>query len=426
VGVGKCRREEGGTMCPSWRVTHDERHTTRGRAHLLHEMLRGDSPVAAGWKSEAVKDALDLCLSCKGCKHDCPMGVDVATYKAEFLAHHYEGRLRPRAAYTLGRMHRWARVASRVPNLANLAMRIPGAKWVAGVHPARPVPAFATTTFRAWARRHRAPVAGREVIVWADSWTEHFHPEIGRAAVRVLEGAGFRPRVIQRWVCCGRPLYDYGLLDEARAQLRACIEATAPYPDAPIVVLEPSCASVFRDEMPNLLGDDARPFAARVVTLAELLDREAPLLPGRVEGPVVFHGHCHEKAVLDGEAAPRVLRRMGADVTVLDDGCCGMAGSFGFEVEKYDVSVAIAEKAFLPAMRGAGVVVTDGFSCRTQAEHLAGKRTWHLAEILERALDRQAAAIEQTRARRSVWRAIVAAVVGVIAAGLAWVGLRRR
>src|SRR5205814_2656804 len=249
VGVGQCRRHEHGSMCPSYMATREEKHSTRGRARLLFEMLHG-GPIDNLWRSCAVEEALDLCLSCKGCKSDCPVNVDMATYKAEFLAHHYKGRLRPRAAYAMGLIHWSARMASRMPRLANLLG--PLLKPLAGIAPQRPLPKFATRTFRAWfEQRPRVNAGGERVILWADTFNNFFHPEICKAAVEVLEDAGFEVIVQAEKLCCGRPLYDYGMLNLARVKLRQILTDLRDEiaKGTPVIGLEPSCVSVFRDEL---------------------------------------------------------------------------------------------------------------------------------------------------------------------------------
>lgn len=408
VGVGKCRRAGGGTMCPSYMVTREEKHSTRGRAHLLHEMLTGGLP--GGWRSEEVREALDLCLACKGCRTECPAGVDMATYKAEFLHHHYAGRRRPRAAYAMGLVHRWARLAARAPRLANLAGSAPGlsslAKRLAGIAPERSLPAFASETFRSWfagrprpaARRSSGAGRGAPVLLWPDTFTNYFHPEIGRAAVAVLAAAGFEVSIPRAPLCCGRPLYDFGFLDRARAQLAEILDALAPDIAAgtPVVGLEPSCTAVFRDELPNLFPDDerARRLARQTVTLAELLADHAPgWQPPRLAGRALFHAHCHQKSILGATKDVALLRAAGLETDAPVTGCCGMAGAFGFEADKYEVSVAVGERVLLPAVRAAApdtLVVTDGFSCREQIVQLTGRRPLHLAEVLRTGLEQEA------------------------------------
>jgi FAD/FMN-containing dehydrogenase/Fe-S oxidoreductase len=407
VGVGECRREHGGTMCPSYRVTHDEEHSTRGRAHLLFEMMRGD-PIADGWRDEHVKDALDLCLSCKGCKGECPVNVDMATYKAEFLSHYYEKRRRPAAAYAMGFVHRWARLASLAPGLANAATHAPILstvfKQLGGVSGKRDVPRFARRTFVDWFGEHRRqnksprPTGNSRatrVILWPDTFNNFFHPSVAIAATEVLEAANCDIVVPRQPFCCGRPLYDYGFLRQAKRQLRQILRGLRPHLTAgtPIVVLEPSCLAVFRDELVNLFpGDeDAKRLSRQAVLLSEFLrKRLSGYEPPRLNRDVMLHGHCHHKAIakLDDEEA--ILTQMGVRLESLDSGCCGMAGSFGFEADHYDVSMQVGELVLLPAVRRAGadtLIVADGFSCREQIRQGTSKRALHLAEVLQLGMD---------------------------------------
>ncbi|HET7226516.1 MAG TPA: FAD-binding and (Fe-S)-binding domain-containing protein [Candidatus Eisenbacteria bacterium] len=400
VGVGECRRERDGTMCPSYRVTRDERHSTRGRARLLFEMLRGDPIGRRGWREPAVKEALDLCLSCKGCKGDCPVGVDMATYKAEFLSHWWAGRPRPAHAYAMGLIAVWARAAARAPGLVNWTTHARGvgalARRLAGIAPSREMPRFAARTFRrrllardGLATRAPAPDAPR-VVLWPDTFTHHFHPDVGLAAVEVLERAGFRVELPPRQRCCGRPLYDYGMLDTARRWLQAIVRDARPWLEdgTPLVVLEPSCAAVFRDELTNLLGDhaDARRLAAQTHTLGEFLAHHAGgRAPGALPGRALHHAHCHQKALMGADDDARLLQDLGLDVDRPDTGCCGMAGSFGFERGHEDVSRAIGELVLLPAVRAAApdtLLVADGFSCREQIRQETGREALHLAQVL--------------------------------------------
>ncbi|WP_035693704.1 FAD-binding and (Fe-S)-binding domain-containing protein [Azospirillum halopraeferens] len=402
VGVGKCRRHAryGGTMCPSFKATREEMHSTRGRAHLLQEMMAGD-PIRDLWRSSAVKEALDLCLACKGCKGDCPVNVDIATYKAEFLAHHYEGRFRPRAGYLMGRIHQWARLFAPVPWLPNAVMRAPGlgrlARRVAGIHPDRAVPAF-RRPFRP-AFRPAAGTPGRvPVILWTDTFNNHFSPEVLEAASTVLNATGHPVEITARNLCCGRPLYDYGWLDAAKRHLSGIMAALKPRLDAGacVVGVEASCLSVFRDELTNLFPghDEARRLAERTLTLAEFLDRHGSDLPWPDIGrTAIVHGHCHHKAIMGMAADAAVLKRAGVAADVLDSGCCGMAGAFGYETEKYPVSMTIAEQVVLPAVRetDADLVIADGFSCREQINQaLAGpggrRRAVTLPEVLAQGL----------------------------------------
>jgi FAD/FMN-containing dehydrogenase/Fe-S oxidoreductase len=436
VGVGECRRDHGGVMCPSYRVTHEERHSTRGRARLLWEMLQGEV-VGGGWRDRHVREALDLCLACKGCKSDCPMNVDMATYKAEFLSHYYAGRLRPRAAYAMGLIHWWARAAALAPGFVNALASAPilGAvlKAAAGIAPARRLPAFAPETFSHWFRGRPPRALGRRVILWPDTFNDHFFPRTARHAVEVLEAAGCRVELPPPGLCCGRPLYDWGMLTLARRQLRGILDAMRETIRAgvPVIVLEPSCAAVFRDELLGLLpqDEDARRLAGQTLLLGEFLRHHAPPdgLP-HLAGRVLMQTHCHQHAVLDREADGEILRRCGLEVDGLDGGCCGMAGSFGFETAHYDVSMAVGEHAVLPAVRAAApdtLIVANGFSCREQIAEGTGRRAWHLADVLGAALgDEQATrtvVVDGHRPRRAMLPAAVvtAAVVAGVGVGAA-------
>jgi Fe-S oxidoreductase len=398
VGVGKCRNYEDGVMCPSFRVTREEEHSTRGRAHLLWEMTKGDV-IRDGWRDEEVKKSLDLCLSCKGCKSDCPVNVDVATYKAEFLAHYYEHKRRPWNALAFANIDLWAQVASLAPWLVNLGTHLPVladlAKWAAGMPRQRQVPRFAGQTFRQWfGNRKQGRAAGDTVLLWADTFNNYFLPHTAQAAVQVLEAAGFRVTVPSRVLCCGRPLYDFGMLDRAKRLLREVLDSLAPQIAAgtPVVVLEPSCAAVFRDELPNLFPEDPRAqrLSQQALLLSEFLEVRAlhfaiPCLHRRA----LVHGHCHHKSVMRMTAEEAVLGRMGIDFHAPSAGCCGMAGSFGFEREKYDISLAIGELELLPAVRKAAadcLIIADGFSCREQITQCTGRQTLHLAEVIKVAM----------------------------------------
>lgn len=398
VGVAKCRVDGPsagpGVMCPSYRATGEEQHSTRGRARLLHEMLAGEV-VTGGWRSREVHEALDLCLSCKGCRSDCPVGVDMATYKAEFLHHHYAGRTRPAAHYTMGRLPRWLRAAAPLAGLLNAASRVGPlaslAKRLGGIAPERDIPRLATRTFTSWWRRHGTP--GSPLVLWPDTFTEHLSPSVGRAAVRVLESAGLGVSLPPGRVCCGLTYVSTGQLDRARAVMRRTLDVMEPVLDrgAPVVVLEPSCAAALRTDLPELLADDprARRLAGSVRTFAAALEEYAPdWRPPRLDRPVAGQTHCHQHAVL-GDAAERRLRERAGLIGELSGGCCGLAGNFGFERGHYEVSVACAEDRLLPAVRAATagtVLLADGFSCRTQLEQLAGRRGRHLAEVLAEVL----------------------------------------
>jgi len=398
VGVGACRKESGGTMCPSYMVTREERHSTRGRAHLLWELMEG-RVLDTDWHNDSVREALDLCLSCKACKSECPVNVDVATYKAEFLAHYYGDGLRKPQHYAFGFMDRLARLAAVVPGItpriANAALAMPGLsqgiKAVLGVSQQRRLPRFAPRSFQSEWRLERGAQAGGAVILWPDTWNNYYHPEALRAATQVLQGAGFSVEVPRQHVCCGRPLYDFGFLQQAREYLLKILDEFA----APIgagrlfVFLEPSCASVFRDELVNFFPRDERAQRLREQTLllSEFLVRHAPdFRPASLDGrKVVVHGHCHHKALMKMTDEMAILRRTGADVELLDAGCCGMAGPFGFEREKFAVSQALGERVLLPAVRAAGpqtVLVADGFSCREQIAQNTSRRAVHFAEAV--------------------------------------------
>ena len=400
VGVGKCRRvdPDGGVMCPSYLVTHEEKHVTRGRARMLFEMLHGGA-ISPSWRNDAVEDALELCLACKGCKSDCPVNVDMATYKAEFRAHHYAGRLRPRAAYSMGLIHRWARIAGTAPRLANLLTGTPGldalAKLAAGIAQARRLPRFARQPYVAWHRRH-APRHGfgPAVILFPDTFTNYFRPDSAIAATRVLERLGWQVRIPERVLCCGRPLYDWGMLDAAKdlwrqtlATLRADVLAGTP-----IVCLEPACTAAFRDELVNLFPDDAvaRQLAQQVHTFDEFLDRHcAGVELPKLHRPALVQFHCHHHAVMKTATARSLLDRIAPGCEIAAAGCCGMAGSFGFEADKHAVSMQIAERALLPKVRaapGQTMILADGFSCREQIEQGTGRPTRHLAEAVAAAM----------------------------------------
>ncbi|MFZ0276928.1 MAG: FAD-linked oxidase C-terminal domain-containing protein [Candidatus Sulfotelmatobacter sp.] len=415
VGVGKCRHDEGGVMCPSYRATREEEHSTRGRAHLLWEMTQGqgqeDGIIRDGWRSEEVKQSLDLCLACKGCKTECPVGVDVATYKAEFLSHYYEGRVRPRSAYAFGNIDLWARLASNAPGLANLTTQLPFlrdiSKFIAGIPNQRAIPAFAPRTFKSWFYKsgfyesgfhsRRDPARNAEappVLLWPDTFNNYFHPGTAKAAVEVLEAAGFRVVVPKANLCCGRPLYDHGMLDRAQSLLLRILDELSPEIEAgiPIVGLEPSCVAVFRDELLNLFPHDerAQALSRQTFLLSEFLESHAedfPLPP--LDRKALLHGHCHHKSLMKMTAEESVLHRLGIDFQSPAPGCCGMAGSFGFEPDKYELSIAIGELELLPAVRRAPadwLIIADGFSCREQIAQGTPRRALHLAEVLQMAL----------------------------------------
>jgi Fe-S oxidoreductase len=417
-------------MCPSFLATRDEKDSTRGRARVLQELANGS--LVRDWRAPEISEALDLCLSCKGCSSDCPVGVDMATYKAEALYQRYRRRLRPAAHYSLGWLPRWAALAARAPWLANAPLRVPpvaaAAKRLGGIDERRPLPAFARQSFRRWFTDRRAgasqpaaskagaskagaskagasqPAAGngsggepsvgaaagrKPVLLWVDTFTNAFTPEVGQAAVTVLEAAGYEVRITPRQVCCGLTWISTGQLDGARRQLRRTLRALGPALDEgiPIVGLEPSCTAALRADAAELLprSKRAKRLGAAITTLAELLratDGWTPPDLSDVRG--VAQPHCHQHATGGWDADAALLAAAGAQVSPVG-GCCGLAGNFGVERGHYDVSAAVAETALLPAVRAAGqdaTVLADGFSCRTQLDQLADVKGTHLAELL--------------------------------------------
>jgi len=414
VGVGACRKTDAGTMCPSFMATGEELHSTRGRAHLLWELMQGEV-LPNQWRNEQVKESLDLCLACKACKSECPVSVDMATYKAEFLAHHFASRPRPLAHYAFGRIDVWARMASYFPALVNAINSAPGithlAKALLHIHPSRTLPKFASAFTRrphtnpsslpgrseVERPRHLASIRGATtperlptVFLWADTFNNYFHPATMQAAHEVLTTAGFAVQIPTKHLCCGRPLYDFGMLDTAKLYLLKVLDALAPQLAAgtPIVVLEPSCASVFRDELCNLLPNDrrARKLRDQTFLLSEFLVKYAPnYTPPQLSGKIIVHGHCHHRATMGMEDEMALLRATGADVTLLDSGCCGMAGPFGFERDKFDISQTLGERVLLPAVREAGpgtIIVSDGFSCCEQITQNTAAQPMHMAQVL--------------------------------------------
>jgi Fe-S oxidoreductase len=421
IGVGECRKGDYGTMCPSYMVTLEEEHSTRGRARMLWEMLQGEV-LRGGWDDEHVKRSLDLCLSCKGCKAECPTNVDIATYRAEFLSHYYERHPRPLHAQLFAKIDRWASRASIAPALANVGSRMPGVKKMLGIAAQRELPHFARESFVHWAGKHGVstlagngrrlprsneaaadpggdPDASDRVVLWTDTFNNYFTPDTSRSALAVLQSAGLDVVIPGGHVCCGRPLYDFGFLVEAKQYLRRVVDVLGGAIEAgwPVIVLEPSCASVFRDELCNLLSDDPRAAKLRRQTflLSEFLERQVRgYQPPPVAENVLLHGHCHHKALMKMTDEESLLRRAGATVTSPDAGCCGMAGPFGFDAEKFNVSRAIGERVLLPAVRAASedtLVVADGFSCREQIVQGTGRAAWHLADVLARGLARRRA-----------------------------------
>jgi FAD/FMN-containing dehydrogenase/Fe-S oxidoreductase len=449
VGIGECRRKSGGTMCPSYRATGEELHSTRGRARMLFEMMRGTLPE--GWKSDAVKESLDLCLSCKGCKGDCPVNVDMATYKAEFLSHYYEGRLRPRSAYAFGLIRIWARLGSLAPKLVNAVLRAPLlgrlVKWLGGIDQRRTVPQLATTTFRAHFRE-RPPrnIGGPKVVLWADTFNDHFEPSVLLAACEVLEEAGLEVMLPPGGLCCGRPLYDYGMLDRAKWRLEQVLASMEDVVSAgiPIVGVEPSCVAVFRDELLSFFPDEPRALALSrlVLNFDEFIAKKLPAMKlPKLKRKALVHGHCHQKALNGMDDMRTVMLRAGLDAKVLDSGCCGMAGGFGYERGHYDVSVKSGELELLPKVRSASdevLVVADGFSCREQVKQQTQREALHSAQVLQMALHQGVEGpralpekhwahvqLPETRRRKRVEATLLAAGIGALALGLLR-ALRRR
>ena len=393
VGVGKCRRKSVGNevMCPSYLATHEEKHSTRGRAHLLHEMVRGEV-IRDGWDSAEVEDALSLCLACKGCKKDCPTGVDMATWKAEFRAHHYRNRRRPRSAWSMAHIQRWSRVAEHAPWLANFGIGTPGvaalSKWIGGISQQRRMPCF-SRSFRKQFRQTKR--GGERVMLWADTFNNYFRPETAMAAARLLDAAGYEVVVPQEPLCCGRPLYDWGYLDEAKALWEQSFKALRESISTgiPIIGLEPACTAAFKDELVGLFPDriEAKALSQQVIQFGDFVAQNFERFPlGKQDGHAIVQAHCHHHAVIGFKTELALLERLGLDVERPPQGCCGMAGAFGFAAETYGVSQAIGERVLLPAVRDAPsetLIIADGFSCREQIEQGTSRKTIHLAELLQ-------------------------------------------
>jgi FAD/FMN-containing dehydrogenase/Fe-S oxidoreductase len=399
VGVGNCRRHEGGTMCPSYMVTREEKDSTRGRAHLLFEMLNG-YVVRDGWNDEYVKESLDLCLACKGCKGDCPVNVDIATLKSEFLSHYYRKKRRPASAFAFGWIYWWSRLASVAPGIVNFVTHAPLLKNLlksaVGVTEKRQIPLFAQQTFRNWFNKQEKQGVGKpKVILWVDTFNNFFKPETLVAGMEVLQAAGFQVIIAKRVICCGRPLYDFGMLDTAKQMLLQILDTLRDdiRDGTPVVGLEPSCVSVFRDEMCDLLiaNEDAKRLQSQTFTLAEFLEKKAPdfKIP-QLNRNAIVHGHCHHKSIMRMDSEQKVLQKMGLHYHLLDSGCCGMAGYFGYlKGDKYEVSVKAGERVLLPAVRNVDkktLVITDGYSCREQIEQMTDREGMHLAQVLQMAL----------------------------------------
>src|SRR5208283_608692 len=400
VGIGKCRKTEAGTMCPSYMSTREEIHSTRGRARILFEALTTDL-IPGGFADDSVREALDLCLSCKGCKSECPSSVDMAAYRAEFFSNYYRTHRRPLSSAFFGRLNEVARLASYAPSLANALSHAPMVAGLArktlAIHPQRELPRFARRTFRSWFERRAAPRAGGcEVVLFPDTFNNFFEPHVAIAAVEVLERAGFRVIIPRHQLCCGRPLYDQGMLEQAKVRLKDVMDVLDPFVAVgiPIVGLEPSCILTFRDELPSLFPDDARAIAlaSNSLLLDELIVREGDnFAPPELRRRTIVQGHCHQKAIAGiGGEVMLLSRAAGAELEVLDAGCCGMAGAFGYDRGHFEVSKAIGERVLIPAIEKAppeAIIVADGFSCRSQIRHFCpSRRPMHLAEVLNLAV----------------------------------------
>jgi Fe-S oxidoreductase len=389
-------------MCPSYIVTRDEKHTTRGRARLFFEMLQGEV-IKDGWKSQEVYEALDLCLGCKGCTSDCPVHVDMPTYKAEFLYHHYKGfdRNRKRYMYAFGFIDKFSRLASLAPELVNFFSQAPGfshlAKTIAGMDRHRRIPKFAPMTLQSWYKTRggsRNP-NGPKVILWPDTFNNHFHTDVGVASVEALESAGFCVLMPMQHVCCGRPLFDYGFLDSARKYLRRTINLLQDEirQGTAVIGMEPSCLAVFRDELPNLFphDEDAKRLTRNSYHWAEFFMEHGIEVPN-LERDALVWGHCHHKATGGIEPEKKLLKeKMGLNIEEVKGGCCGLAGSWGFEEGKYNISIDCGEIALLPAVRKAKadtIIVANGFSCKTQIEQAKlGRKALHTAQVMKIARD---------------------------------------
>jgi FAD/FMN-containing dehydrogenase/Fe-S oxidoreductase len=371
IGMGKCRSASGATMCPSYRATREERYSTRGRARLLAEMLRGEV-ITDGWQSEEVKEALDWCLACKGCRSDCPTHTDMAAYKSEFLSHYYEAKPRPLSAQLMGRIGEWAPLAARIPWVFNgLSSFIKP-----GIARERSLPQLKKSFRSTFASGGQ----GERVVLFDDTFNNHFRPQTAVAAQKLLEAAGCAVELPREHLCCGRPYYDYGMLDRAKGALERVLEVLEP--GVPVVMLEPGCLSVFRDELKQLFPNDGRAARLEVFSLSEFLLKKK-FIP-KNKGNVLVHSHCHQKAIWGEQSDLKLLQAAGCEVKAPDTGCCGMSGSFGYKPQHYAASRRIAELSLLPALAAAPAsqIVACGFSCREQIEDLGRRPTLHLAELL--------------------------------------------
>lgn len=445
VGIGKCRNPEGApTMCPSYQVTREEKHSTRGRSRMLFEMLQGEV-ITDGWQSREVADGLELCLACKGCTTDCPVQVDMPTYKAEFRYHHYRSwrRWRPRYAYAFGFVDQAARLAARVPEWANFATQTPVlrevVKFIGGIDPRRPLPQFAPMSLQEWFQQRGGShhPHGKPVVLFPDTFNNYLHTEVGVACVEAIEQAGWQVVMPNKHLCCGRPLYDYGFLDMAERYLRHVINELREEirHDTPVVGMEPSCLAVFRDELSRVLphDDDAHRLRTNAYHFAEFFEQFDVPVPD-VSGEGLLWGHCHQRATGGMDADARLLTRMGMSARPVSGGCCGLAGAWGFESGKYQLSMDCGEQAVLPAVREADPstqVIANGFSCKTQIDDAGtGRHALHVAEVMRSGQDAGSpAAARPAPSRRSRIVRTVAPAVGLagLAAATSWIlRVRRR
>lgn len=394
VGIGRCRSDAGGVMCPSFRATKDEKDSTRGRSRVLQEMVRGATSVEKGWRSEEVREALDLCLSCKACSTDCPVGVDMASYKSEFFSHFYQGRLRPLSHYSLGWLPTWLKLTVHVAPLLNLVLSSPlgtAVAWLGGLTTKRTLPKFASA--RQLRNALKADSGPGDLVLVVDSFTKGFRPEVAGAAQRVLGSTGNTVECIAD-VCCGLTLISTGQLGKAKKTLARAAEILDDGTDRPIVVVEPSCAAAFKKDLPELIHTEAaRRVSRRIRSFAgmvtELVDTgwQPDWQGGQAPEEVTVQTHCHEYSVFGAKAQTAALRAIGVKTVREATGCCGVAGNFGFEPSHYDVSMQVAEQALIPALRDTATttpVLADGFSCQMQLMQVAPERTGlHLAELLD-------------------------------------------
>jgi FAD/FMN-containing dehydrogenase/Fe-S oxidoreductase len=393
IGVGRCRSDAGGVMCPSYRATGDEKDSTRGRSRVLQDMVRGARSIDEGWKSEDVREALDLCLACKACSNDCPAGVDMATYKSEFFSHYYEGKFRPMSHFSLGWLPRWLKLTTLISPLVNLVLASPLGKVVAaagGLTTHRKMPKFAS---RKMLRDALAPYSNpskpADAVLFVDSFTKGFRPEVAGAAARVMESTG-RTVGCESDACCGLTWISTGQLDTAKKLMGKAVAKLDDGTDAPIVVIEPSCAAALKKDAPELLGTDAaKRVSNRIRSFAEAVKEwvDGGWTPPAVPTDVTVQTHCHEYSTFGATVQRKALAALGVANVNEATGCCGVAGNFGFEANHFDISMKVAEQALAPALAKTASdapVLADGFSCAMQVKQLEPERkSLHLAELLD-------------------------------------------